>query len=167
MDTVKSTISAIVESYYKELLSLSNRMSRIAAATIDLDEERRKRKKEAEIKKLKNEIDYLLNDFEIIHKTHIEEFWYHIGQLVSDKDTIKHIIDVELKEAFKDFQVLATRATYRLKNRASEYLEDFKIFSFEYKKEELENLKRIDPDILYNSWRDQINPLSGEKIDIP
>jgi hypothetical protein len=166
MDEGTDIINAIVESYFKELVSLASRLNMsVTAATLELDTRKRQRKTNNEIRRIKNEIDYLLNEFNDIHMAHILELWEISYILLTDEnDGREKIVDIKLKDAFKEFQILSNRAMFRLKNRSMEFLEDFKVFEMSHREKELTNLNQITTDIIYDSWMNRVNPVNGEKV---
>ena len=165
-ENVKATIDGIVESYFKELLSLAMRINtQIIAATIEFDEKKRIRQKQNEIRRIKSEVYFLLTEFDNIHFAHLDEFWKYISKLLTTSGDEK-LVDVQLKTSFKEFQVLANRALLRLRNRAAEILNDFDIFEMSYKKEIIEKLQQLTYDSVYDAWINKTNPLTGEIIEI-
>jgi len=164
MDDLTIAVNTIVESYFKELLSLAIRSNMpVTAATINLSEQKRQIIRKNNIKKVEHETDFILKEFDDIHRIHVEEFWEHVNNLLTEEGKEK-IVDIRLKEAFKEFQVDANRAIFRIKSNTSNILNDFKHFEIVYREKEVTNLNQITTDILYDSWMNRVNPVSGEKV---
>lgn len=164
MDEMTIAINTIVESYFNELITLSKRATMpITAATFDLNQHRKEIQKKNNIKKLERETDFLLNEFTDIHTTHTSEFWEYVTKLVTPEGREK-IVEAKLKQAFNLFQKEANRAISRLKNNAESVLDDFYYYEISYREAEVKKLYQLTFDIIYASWMERINPITGEKI---
>jgi len=154
---LSSDILWIVESYFNELNDLGKRANSYdISASIDFTEKKRLK----ETKHLHNEIDYLLNNFSIIHESHVAEFWDRISE-ITDAGGIKKIVDTELLEAFKKFQQRAYLAIKRVVNRTQENIELSEFLETKYREIDLENLSKITFESLYQSWVEKKNPVNG------